>query len=235
MLTVMCYNIRHGEGEDGVLDLERIAGVIRQSGADIIALQEVDRYWGPRSNYEDQPKKLAEMLEMHYIYGANLNDIPEPEHHEHRQYGIAILSKYPIDASNHYHLPLVGPKGEQRGLLETQIRVQDKRLRVYSTHLDLNLDNRRPQIAEVIEILSRSEEPIILMGDFNARPDNDEMQPLYERYQEAFAGEDGYSFSSTNPDRKIDYIFSSKSLKLLGKELIPTLASDHLPLVAQFE
>jgi endonuclease/exonuclease/phosphatase family metal-dependent hydrolase len=47
-VTVMSFNIHHGQGTDGVLDLERIARVIRASGADIVGLQEVDRHFGGR-------------------------------------------------------------------------------------------------------------------------------------------------------------------------------------------
>jgi endonuclease/exonuclease/phosphatase (EEP) superfamily protein YafD len=48
-LRVLTYNIHHGVGEDGVLDLERIARVIADSGADVIGLQEVDRHWSART------------------------------------------------------------------------------------------------------------------------------------------------------------------------------------------
>ena len=68
----MTYNIHHGAGYDGVLDLERIAVLIEKSGADVIGLQEVDRHWSERSNWVDQPAWLAKRLKMHYGYAANL-------------------------------------------------------------------------------------------------------------------------------------------------------------------
>ena len=52
-LRIITYNIHHGEGIDDVYDLDRIAAVIRDSGADIATLQEVDRHLLERSNFED--------------------------------------------------------------------------------------------------------------------------------------------------------------------------------------
>lgn len=54
--TVMSYNIHHGVGLDNQLSLERIAGVIRDAGADIVGLQEVDRFYGERSGFRIKPK-----------------------------------------------------------------------------------------------------------------------------------------------------------------------------------
>lgn len=75
-LRVATYNIHHAQGADGVLDLERIAQVLSDSGADVIGLQEVDRHWGERSENLDQAAWLGERLGMHVIYGANLDLAP---------------------------------------------------------------------------------------------------------------------------------------------------------------
>ena len=114
-LTVMTYNIHHGAGIDGVLDLERIAVLIEKSGADVIGLQEVDRHWDVRSNWVDQPAWFAQRLKMHYAYAANLDLPPVNPGEPRRQYGTAILSKYPIKDFTNTLLPLY-PTGEQRGL-----------------------------------------------------------------------------------------------------------------------
>ncbi|MGG4342090.1 endonuclease/exonuclease/phosphatase family protein [Paenibacillus lautus] len=60
--TVMSYNIHHGVGLDEQLSLQRIAEVIRDSGAEIVVLQEVDRFYGERSDFQDQAKELAGLL-----------------------------------------------------------------------------------------------------------------------------------------------------------------------------
>ncbi len=86
-LSVLSYNIHHGVGGDGRLDLDRIAAVIRDSGADVAALQEVDRHWSARSGLADQAKELARRLRMHHAYGANLDRAPAEPGQPRRQYG----------------------------------------------------------------------------------------------------------------------------------------------------
>ena len=63
-LKVLTYNIAHGAGHDGRLDLDRIAAVIRRSGADVVALQEVDKHWDSRSDFVDQAAVLGKKLNM---------------------------------------------------------------------------------------------------------------------------------------------------------------------------
>src|SRR3954470_22759943 len=75
-LTVMSFNIHHAEGTDGVLDLSRIAQVIKNNGADVVGLQEVDRHYSDRSDLADQPAELAAMLGYHVVYGANIDQVP---------------------------------------------------------------------------------------------------------------------------------------------------------------
>src|SRR5690606_40244932 len=59
-VKVLTYNIAHGVGHDGRLDLDRIAGVIRRSGADVVALQEADKHWDARSDFVDQAARSEE-------------------------------------------------------------------------------------------------------------------------------------------------------------------------------
>ena len=75
-LTVLSFNIHHAAGPDGVTDLDRVAAEIRRTRADVIGLQEVDRHWGERSHWADQPAELARRLGMHVVYGANLDEEP---------------------------------------------------------------------------------------------------------------------------------------------------------------
>ncbi|MDQ3788793.1 MAG: endonuclease/exonuclease/phosphatase family protein, partial [Actinomycetota bacterium] len=123
-VTVLSFNIHHGAGEDGVYDLGRVADEIRRSGADVIGLQEVDRHYGARSQWADQPAELAELLGMHVVYAANLDLEPPAAGQPRRQYGTAILSRYPILESQNTLLPKGRPGEEQRGLLEAVVNVR---------------------------------------------------------------------------------------------------------------
>lgn len=239
-LTVLTYNIHHGAGADGRLDLARIAEVIQLSGAEVVGLQEVDRHWSARSDFVDQATWLARELNMHVVYAANLDRDPFEPGQPRRQYGTAILSRYPILESSNTLLPRPAG-GEQRGLLEALINVNGVPVRVYNTHLQHNSAvERTAQVEAILEQIGAVDEPTVLLGDLNARPDWPEIQPLYEVLEDAWllAGEGaGYTYPASAPDRRIDYIFVSPDVTVDDASLIvtelTTLASDHLPLVAQ--
>lgn len=233
-VRVMSYNIHHGEGADGRLDLDRIAGVIRAEKAEVVGLQEVDRFWR-RSDFVDQVDYLAEELDMHAAYGANLDLSPDDPSQPRRQYGTAILSKYPIVESRNTLLPKTG-NNEQRGLLEALVKVKGAPVRFYDTHLQHTSSAERAlQVRAIMDHTRGVEEPQVLMGDLNAVPEAPELAPLYGRYVDAWplGGEGpGYTIGVENPTRRIDYVFVTPDVAVRGARVPRTLASDHLPVVA---
>ena len=230
LVKVMTYNIRHGVGDDGVLNLYRIGNVIVNSGAQVIGLQEVDRNWSERSNFEDQAKWLADYLGMEFAYIGNLDkggSVVEGE--PHRQYGLAILSAFPIESSKKYFLT---SDREQRGLLEVRITINENKFYFFNTHLGLSTEERKVQVNEVLEIIGKRDKPTILVGDFNAEPDSVELGNMLANYK-SISNEK--TFSSISPDRKIDYLLTSKEIEPVQTRIIETLASDHLPIYAELE
>ena len=236
-LTVMTYNIHHGAGIDGVLDLERIAVLIETYKADVIGLQEVDRHWAARSNWEDQPAWFAKRLKMHYAYAANLDLPPLNPGEPRRQYGAAILSKYPIKDFTNALLPLYRA-GEQRGLAVATIMLRGAELRFANTHLtDNNHAERLEQAQKVVQLLGTSKKPTLLVGDLNARPDTAEITTLTailtDTWPEVGAGP-GYTIEADNPTARIDYQLHSSQLRPTTADVPRTPASDHLPVVASY-
>ncbi|MFI5730117.1 endonuclease/exonuclease/phosphatase family protein [Kribbella sp. NPDC051587] len=236
-VTVMTYNIHHGAGIDGVLDLERIAALIEQSGADVVGLQEVDRHWSERSNWVDQPAWFAKRLKMHYGYAANLDLPPLNPGEPRRQYGTAILSKYPIKDFTNTLLPLY-PTGEQRGLAVATVKIRGAELRFANTHLTSNNNAERlEQAKKVVELLGESRKATLLVGDLNARPDAPEIKTLTavldDTWAEVGVGP-GYTIEADNPTARIDYQLHSSQLVPLKAAVPVSLASDHLPVVASF-
>ena len=71
-LRVLSYNIHHGAGIDGKLDLPRIAGVITAVNPDLVALQEVDRKTR-RTKQQDQPAMLAKLTGMKILFERNID------------------------------------------------------------------------------------------------------------------------------------------------------------------
>ena len=128
-LRVMSYNIHHGLGIDGKLDLNRIARLINDWGPDLIALQEVDNMTS-RSNFMNETDTLASRTNMYSVFGKNVEVYGG-------EYGNAVLSKYPIVHSENRKLPRDG-NSEQRGILAVwiQLKYKDDLTVFISTHFD---------------------------------------------------------------------------------------------------
>ena len=164
-MTMKCvsYNIQYGLGSDGCYDLARIAGEI--AAADIIALQEVDRFW-KRSGMVDSPAVIAEHLpQYHWVYGANLDidaSYKDADRivHRRKQFGTMILSRWPILSSRNHLLPKWGDRTHhsiQQGMLEAVIGTPLGALRVYSVHLShLCPETRLPQVTVMQQIIERA-------------------------------------------------------------------------------
>ena len=237
-LRVMTYNIHHAEGIDGVLDIERIAGVIADAGADIVALNEVDNNYSARSENKNQPKLLAEALNMHYVYGATLTSGPEDKPH---LYGNAVLSKYPIIDSANHKLANAGNE-EARCALAAKIKIGDTDYTFIATHLNhRNGELRIAQANSIIEILESIDTPVILAGDFNCRPGTNAAEVITEKMVSTFAAAGIGSEGTTGRGTKIDFIFVSPDLedKIMSAEVvrndITKVASDHLPMVSDIK
>jgi endonuclease/exonuclease/phosphatase family metal-dependent hydrolase len=95
---MLSFNIHHAEGTDAVLDLDRVAGVIRSSGAGIVGLQELDRHHSERSNWLDEPTELARQLHMHVAFAASIDDPPPAAGQPRIQYGTATLNGFLTDS-----------------------------------------------------------------------------------------------------------------------------------------
>jgi endonuclease/exonuclease/phosphatase family metal-dependent hydrolase len=164
-MKLVTYNIQYGLGRDNRYDLARIAADIR--GADIIALQEVDRYW-QRSGCVDSPAELAVHLpEHHWVYGPNLDmdasfrDSAGRLVNRRRQFGTMILSRLPIVSSRNHLLPKYATLEQhsiQQGALEAVIVTERTGpVRFYSLHLShLSAATRLPQIEALLAIHARA-------------------------------------------------------------------------------
>jgi endonuclease/exonuclease/phosphatase family metal-dependent hydrolase len=154
-VRLVSYNIGYGVGRDGHMNLDRIAEAV--DGADVIALQEVERFW-PRSGMVDQTRELAKRLpEYWWVFGANIDlhsphTVPGEEADRRRQFGNMLLARRPLLASRNLPLPRCAhlPFTMQRGAIEGIVPTESGTLRVYSTHLCyLQADTRRAQIETI--------------------------------------------------------------------------------------
>lgn len=164
-MKLVTWNIQFGLGSDGRYDLARIAAEV--AGADVIALQEVDRHW-QRSGCVDSPAVLAAHLpEHHWVYGANLDmdasyrDSAGRFVNRRRQFGTMILARMAIVSSRNHPLPKYATLAQhsiQQGALEAVIVTAGAGpVRVYSLHLShLCSATRLPQVDALLDIHARA-------------------------------------------------------------------------------
>ena len=236
-MRVMTFNIHHGVGTDGRLDLNRTANVIRAAVADVVGLQEVDRHFGARSDFVDQATWLAAHLGMRVVFGANLDLDPLVAGQPRRQYGTAILSAYPILDWENAHLPRFDDH-EQRGLLRARISVEGLEMQAYNTHLQHDdAAERLIQAEAVAGLIGEPDDPVILVGDLNATPRAPEIRVLTDTLVDvwrAVGAGAGYTHPSGRPNRRIDYVMQSTDVvahAIAVNGARPT-ASDHRPVAA---
>lgn len=140
-MKLISYNIQYGFGSDGRYNLERAARIV--AGADIIALQEVERHW-LRSNEDDQPEILSRLLSDYYwVYGPafdmDASVLRDGRiHNRRRQFGTMLLSRFPIAWSRLHALPMrrtVRPLNTRNAALECVVRTPAGPVRFLSLHL----------------------------------------------------------------------------------------------------
>jgi endonuclease/exonuclease/phosphatase family metal-dependent hydrolase len=243
-LRVATYNIQAGTGMDRRFDVDRQIETLRALDADIIGLQEVDVHWSARSQWRDLATEIADGLGMKVFFGPIYDFDPLAEGRPRRQFGIAILSRYPIlYAENHsitrLSTQVPNPQPESApGFPEVVVNVFGAHVHVYSTHLDFRGDPRirQMQVADMLRIMSKDEgRRQILLGDLNARPNAPELAPLWGYVGDAWlAGGSGpeMTYPTSAPDRRIDYVTVSPRVTVRSVRVPYTVASDHLPVVA---
>jgi endonuclease/exonuclease/phosphatase family metal-dependent hydrolase len=232
-IRVMTYNIHVGVGMDKKLDLPRIAEVINKQHADLVGLQEVDR-GVERTQRVDEIAELAKLTKMDYAFAFNLK-------YQGGQYGVAILSRFPIRATDH-HLYRNLREAERRGFIRAEVLIGGRVLSFVTTHLDYQYEDGRVYEAEqLLSGLKEIKGPLIVVGDFNDIPTGGAYKLMSGQFADAWveshAAGEGLSYPADKPAKRIDYIFTRRSDSIRAKRawIPPTLASDHVPVVADLE
>ena len=222
---VASYNIHSCVGMDGRLDIERIAGIIRDLEADIIGLQEVNAPFG-----EDR-----ELMQLDFLCGATgMRAIGGPTIERHDgYYGNALLTRCRVlDVRRH---DLSFPRRESRGALDVELETPKGVARVIVTHLGLLPAERRYQVRKLLKILDVSPvKPVIVLGDLNewfllGRP----ARWLHRHFGRTPAPR---TFPAFYPLFSLDRILVEPKEALMEVAVLKTpqtqIASDHLPVTA---
>jgi endonuclease/exonuclease/phosphatase family metal-dependent hydrolase len=220
-VRVATYNVHRSIGTDGVHDVSRTAEVIRQTGASILALQEVE-------DHTRDPDALARATGMRALPGHTM---ASPD----SNYGNLLLTKLEIESSQ--AVDLSWGEREPRGVIDARLRTSHGRsLRCLVTHLGLTGRERRYQHRLLMTLLSGQHNgPTLLMGDFNEwRPYAATLRALNRLLGPAHARR---SFPSRFPLLPLDRIWVSPDSLLLSLYTLKTpltrVASDHLPVIAE--
>jgi endonuclease/exonuclease/phosphatase family metal-dependent hydrolase len=232
IIRVMTYNIHVGIGMDKKLDLRRIADVIKGQRPDLVGLQEVDR-GVQRTQRIDEIAELAKLTRMDYAFAFNLA-------YQGGQYGVAILSRFPIRATEH-RLYKNLREAERRGFIRAEVRIGSQIVNFVTTHLDYQHDDGRLfEAQQMLAGLTEVKGLLIVAGDFNDTPAGDTYKLMRSQFDDAWVvqpGDDGFTYPADKPTKRIDYIFTRRSdgTRTGPAWVVNTLASDHLPFVAVLE
>lgn len=229
-LRVLSYNIHHGRGNDGRIDLARIAQVIRSAQPDLVALQEVDENVR-RSGQVAQTAELARLTGLHGKFARQID-------YDGGQYGQAILSKWPLGELDLHLLPGDPPR-ERRLLARARIQADGPTFWFGTTHLHhANQPLREAQVEALNRLFSTSEHAAIVAGDFNATPESAAIAKLAQAWQIAGVGQNLPTFPAAQPSRQLDYVVlrPGQQWRVVSVEVIAEpLASDHAPLLVVLE
>ncbi len=242
ILKTITFNMCHGEGLDGNVDVERQAKFLKKYKPDIIFLQEIDMYT-QRVYSENQIYQFSKTVELQYrAMGINIK-------YKNGYYGDGLLCRFPIEYSANYLMPLLDPKNEQRGILCNKISFGTTKLNLFSVHFPTNFEERKLATEELINILEKIDENevIIIGGDFNVGVEKigkhkyefSKSDKYYEyeclsNYLEKVNNVEDTWFSK-NGNGCIDTILYSKNIKLLDYKTLKTKYSDHSAIYAEFE
>ncbi len=209
-------------------NIDKICRFIRSEKPDVVALVEVDT-GSFRTKYEDQTKLVADQL-------GDVFCRSEIKYHEHsigrripilRKQANAILCREDMHNVKYHYLPV----GFKRLVIELIL----PQCRIFLVHLALHGGTRKRQLQELRKIVPKDENCIIT-GDFNTLKGTEELAELCRDLNLCNANTNSRpTFPVWNPEKELDFILCSKSIRIKDFQVVNVRCSDHLPLILDFE
>lgn len=226
-IRIATYNVHKCKGLDGRVSLKRIADVLSEIDADVVAMQEV---------FHQQAEHLAELLQKHSAFGENRQLLGDA-------YGNVVLSRFPVHSHCNHDVSVAGR--ERRGCLRTDVYLQGRALHVFNVHLGTAFFERRRQAKHLIdEAVLRSktlEGPRVVLGDFNEWSRGHVSQMLSSEFESTDIRHHlgrARTYPGIFPVMHLDHIYYDPQLKVervaFHRTKTSLIASDHVPLVADF-
>ena len=132
-LRVATYNVHKCKGLDGRVSVKRIADVLSELNADVIAMQEI---------FLKQAQELADRIGIHCAFGENRQLMGDA-------YGNVVLSRHSLRSHCNYDVSVAGR--EKRGCLRTDVLLQNRAVHVFNVHLGTDFFERRQQAKRLVE------------------------------------------------------------------------------------
>ncbi len=220
-LTVLTYNLRQGYSQDGQRNYAGQLELLRSLDADVIGLQECDTARIAGGN-ADVVRYVADRLDLYSYYGPKTVV---------GTFGIALLSRYPIQNPRTFYM---FSEGEQTATIAAQIEVDGRTFHLFVTHLG----NGGPLVQqEAVLHAAEGLDHVVLMGDFNFRPDTEQYALTTGKLDDAWLlrWPGGAADQGIDPARRIDHIFVSPGTQVAESVYLPSPASDHPALIAVIE
>lgn len=225
-MRIATYNIHRAVGADGRQDPTRIARVLEEIDADVVALQEVAYRAGQSGHLLEY---LGEQMQAHVIEGMTMYD-------ERGHYGNAVLTRLPTTAID--RLDISVPHREPRGAIDVTMKVQSMEVQVIATHLGLRPKERRDQIKALLPRFDAAHAEVkVLLGDLNewflwGRP----LRWLHRVFGDVPAPA---TFPARRPFLALDRLWVDPGSVVNGirahASAVARTASDHLPVVADLD
>jgi endonuclease/exonuclease/phosphatase family metal-dependent hydrolase len=219
-VRVATFNIKHGENGDGRVDLRRLAAACAGLSADVLAIQEVDRF-ARRTHFRDEMRLIARATGLQAVFG-------EAARKRWRSYGNVLLARGPITDVEVVKLPRPGG-GEPRVAIVARVTVDGIGLSVGATHLSFRKGEGAAQLDVLLAALAERDGPRLLMGDLNIGPDV--VLPAVTAAGYAVAPTEA-TFPASAPRTRIDFVAVS-GLEIAAASTPTVGTSDHLPIVAE--
>jgi len=240
-LTVMTVNMAHGRNDkfhqvflrnNEIKDnLDQIASVANRENPVIVALQETDgpSFWSGGFNHVDYVSRQTGL--KNYFQGYHVDNLG-------LHYGTAILSKNELHSSKSHTFKSHSLISFTKGFVLSTVKWPGENnlyIDVISVHLDFLLDSvRQKQINELIAVIGKRDNPVILMGDLNAGPESNAILSLIELLDlkaYKFKRDGLETFSKFN--KRFDWILISKELEYISYDILPDNISDHSAVISE--
>jgi endonuclease/exonuclease/phosphatase family metal-dependent hydrolase len=219
-VRVATFNVKHGQNGAGRVDLRRLASACAGLSADVLAIQEVDRF-ARRTHFRDEMRVIARATGLQAVFG-------EAARKKWRSYGNVLLARGPITDVEVVKLPRPS-EGEPRVAIVARVDLDGLALSVGATHLSFRKGEGAAQLAVLLDALAERDGPRLLMGDLNIGPDL--VVPAVTAAGYTVAPTEA-TFPASSPRTRIDFVAVS-GLDIVAASTPIVGTSDHLPIVAE--